>query len=126
MKRVDRSEASSYRNYVLGFGLSLVLTLAAYILVVTDVFRGGGLVAAILALAVVQFFVQVVLFLHLGREPNPKWNLQMFLFMLLVLLILVIGTLWIMYNLNYHTMPPHEVDKQLLEDEALKPSQQGD
>jgi cytochrome o ubiquinol oxidase operon protein cyoD len=63
--------------------------------------------------------VQLVFFLHLGGEGKPRWRLTAFLFMLLVLVILVFGSLWIMYNLDYHmTMSPEELDSQIIEDEG--------
>ena len=60
------------------------------------------MITAIIFLAVVQLVVQLVFFLHLGRERQPRWNLLAFAFMAIVLLILVLGSLWIMNNLNYH------------------------
>ena len=49
-----------------------------------------------------QFFTQLLFFLHLGRETKPRWKLLVFLFMTMIVAILVFGSLWIMYNLNYH------------------------
>ena len=107
-------------TYTIGFVLSIGLTIAAYVLVANNVLSGSVLIASILGLAVIQLFVQLVFFLHLGRESKPRWNLMAFLFMLLVLLIVVFGSLWIMSHLNYHGMSPHETDKYLLEEEALR------
>jgi cytochrome o ubiquinol oxidase operon protein cyoD len=74
------------------------------------------LLAVVVGLAVAQLLVQLVFFLHLGREPKPRQNLVVFLFMLLVIGILVIGSLWIMHNLNYHmTMTPKQMDQKLLD-----------
>ena len=44
-------------------------------------------------------------YLHLGLESKPRWNLMMFLFMVLLIFVLVGGSMWIMYNLNYNVMP---------------------
>lgn len=94
-----------YKSYVIGFVLSVLLTLTAYFLVVEQVFAGFPLVLAISTLAFIQVIVQLVFFLHLGSEPSPYWNLITFLFMLVILLILVCGTLWIMYHLDYAMRP---------------------
>ncbi len=96
-------------SYVTGFVLSLVLTGVAYVSVVYHLFSIEVLLPLIIGLAVIQFVVQVIFFLHLGRERKPRWQLVTFLFMLLVLFILVIGSLWIMNNLNYHASSPTDI-----------------
>lgn len=112
----------SLKSYVTGFLLSLLLTFVAYWLVVEQDISGGSLVAAILVLAVLQLLVQLVFFLHLGRESRPRWNLLAFLFAGLVVLIIVVGSIWIMNNLNYNMMSPQTTDKHIIEDEGIKPS----
>src|SRR5664279_1324755 len=88
-------------SYVVGFVLSLLLTVTAYMTVVNHVFVGWQLVMAIVVLALAQLLAQLIFFLHLGRESKPRWNLVVFLFMLMIVVILVGGSLWIMNNLNY-------------------------
>ncbi|HSW98436.1 MAG TPA: cytochrome o ubiquinol oxidase subunit IV [Candidatus Saccharimonadales bacterium] len=95
----------SFKSYTVGFGLSVLVTLGAYLAVTQHVLGRTGLIAVIFALAVVQLVVQLLFFLHLGREGKPRLNLMSFLFMLLVLVIVVAGSLWIMNNLNYHMTP---------------------
>jgi cytochrome o ubiquinol oxidase operon protein cyoD len=112
------------RSYVVGFVLSLALTLAAYILVVDNKFSARSLMLMVAGLAVTQFIVQLVFFLHLGRESKPRFNLLMLIFALGVVLILVFGSLWIMINLDYHheqTQSPAELDKSIIQDEGIKP-----
>lgn len=101
---------ASYKPYVFGYVYSVLLTVEAYLLVTNEVFSGFTLIAVLLCLAFVQLVVQLVFFLHLGSESKPRWNLVAFLFMALVLLIVVIGSLWIMENLNYNMMPSMETD----------------
>lgn len=107
-------------SYSLGFVLSVILTLAAYYLVVNQVSSGWGLAYAIIGLALVQLLVQLVCFLHLGRESEPRWNLLVFDFTLVVVVILVIGSIWIMNNLHYN-MTPQEAEQELLRDELIRP-----
>lgn len=99
-----RQDRGTEMLYITGFVLSVLLTLAAYFLVTENAFGGGVLIAAIVGLAVLQVFVQMFFFLHLGREPHPRWKLAAFSFMLLVLGIVVGGSLWIMSNLDYNMM----------------------
>lgn len=96
----------------MGFVVSLLLTLAAYLVVTKNIVDMRLIVPIIVTLAVIQFIVQLVYFLHLGRETKPRWNLMAFLFMILVVLIVVAGSLWIMNNLDYNMM--HREDTYLL------------
>ena len=91
------------RLYVSGFLLSIILILAAYLLVVQHLLAGAMLYGAITVLALLQLFVQVACFLRLNaRTEHDRWNLICFLFTLLIIAIVVTGSLWIMYNLNYN------------------------
>ena len=100
----------SVLSYLVGFVLSILLTLAAYMSVVNKLFVGRTLIVFVVSLAVVQLLVQLLFFLHLGRETKPRWNLVIFLFMLLVVGIIAGGSLWIMHNLDYNMMPEHHHD----------------
>lgn len=99
---------SAVWKYIAGFTLCLVLTLMAFGLVFQSIDGGGAglslgtVIAMLVGLAVIQLMVQLFFFLHLGHESKPRWNLIVFLFMLLVLGIVVFGSLWIMENLNYN------------------------
>ncbi len=110
----------SYFTYVVGFVMSLLLTLIAYLAVVNHMLSTPVLIATILGLAVIQLAVQLRLFLHLGQEAKPRWNLLAFAFMGLVVAILVLGSLWIMNNLDYHMGSPAETDHYIMEDEGIK------
>jgi cytochrome o ubiquinol oxidase operon protein cyoD len=99
-------------SYIIGFVLSVLLTITAYISVANHVLAGWAAIAVIVGLAVTQLLVQLLFFLHLGRESKPRYQFVIFLFMLLVLGILVIGSLWIMHNLDYH-MTPADMDKYM-------------
>jgi hypothetical protein len=41
--------------------------------------------------------------------------------MMLVLGILVLGSLWIMSNLNYHMQSPSQLDQSIIQDEGVQP-----
>ena len=91
-----------FKSYLLGFILSILLTVAAYLLVVNNMLSQGVLIIVILALAVIQLWVQLIMFLHLGQETGPRWKLISWISTASVLLIVVIGSIVIMNNLNYH------------------------
>jgi cytochrome o ubiquinol oxidase operon protein cyoD len=116
----DQDAHGSVRAYVTGFSVSLLLTVAAYVLVTQKIYTGGVLAAAIITLAIIQLFVQLVFFLHLGRESKPRWNALALVFAAVVVGILVLGSLWIMSNLNYHMTSPQDINNTIIKDEGLK------
>lgn len=94
-------EQAALGTYITGFITSVVLTLAAYLLVVRHTFSTWILAGVISLLAIAQFAVQLIFFLHLGNDMKPRFKTGAFWFMLLVVLIVVVGSLWIMHSLNY-------------------------
>lgn len=98
----------SIKTYVLGLIVCTILTLIPYYTVVHHLLSGWHLLAIVVGSGIIQAFIQLILFLHLGDEARPRWNLMSFLFMALVLIIIVFGSLWIMHNLEKRTMPPME------------------
>ncbi|HUD10972.1 MAG TPA: cytochrome o ubiquinol oxidase subunit IV [Candidatus Saccharimonadia bacterium] len=115
---------ATLRSYVTGFVLSLMLTLVAYMFVESHVssspplFSTPFLIGLILSLAMAQFIVQLIFFLHLGTETKPRWKLTVFLFMVVVVGIVVIGSLWIMKNLN-DRMTPQQVNTYMNDQDGL-------
>ncbi len=107
-------------SYTLGFVSSILLTALAYYIVVSEAFGSGVLIFWLAILALAQLIVQLWFFLHLGAESKPRWNFMVFLFMLMVLVIVVFGSIWIMNNLHYTTMSPEQTETLLLQNEALE------
>jgi cytochrome o ubiquinol oxidase operon protein cyoD len=94
----------SLRSYTLGFVSCIIITLVAYSAAVTDSLSDNWAMAIIAGLAIVQFMVQLRLFLHLGAEFRPRWKVAVFTLMITFVVILVAGSLWIMSNLNYRML----------------------
>jgi cytochrome o ubiquinol oxidase subunit IV len=92
----------SLKAYLIGFVLCVGLTLLPFWLVVQRVFPDKHLYVLLLMCAVAQLYVQVVCFLRVNASPEGRWNLLSLLFTFLVLLVIVIGSMWIMYNLDYN------------------------
>jgi cytochrome o ubiquinol oxidase subunit IV len=108
------------RNYIYGFTLSILLSLTAYFMVLDHLLEGQVLVFAILALALIQFCVQLIFFLHLDQEVGPRWNLTIFLSTVSLIMVVVVGSLWIMNHLNYNHMSSQEQTDYILHDEGFK------
>ncbi len=90
--------------YLVGFIASLILTAISFTLVITRAVEGQDLIYALIGGAIVQAFFQLLCFLHLGQEAKPRWESVIFWFMVLVLSIIVLGTIWIMYDLDQRVM----------------------
>lgn len=105
LKETQKEWHGSLRSYLIGFLLSLFLTGSSFLLVLSQALSQQFLLYALGALAFVQAICQLIFFLHLGQEAKPQWETLIFYFMVLVLLIIVLGSLWIMHDLHMRTMP---------------------
>ena len=112
------TDRGTLQMYVMGFMLSVTLTLVAYFIVVDHVLSKWPAALFIAVLAIGQFIVQLIFFLHLGREVKPRWRFGVFLFMLLIVFIVIGGSLWIMYNLNYRMMSPAAINQYMQDQNA--------
>lgn len=90
----------SVKTYVIGFVLSVILTLIPFMMVMNGSASKGALLAVIAISAVLQLLVQMVYFLHLGTAPDERWNLVSFIFTAIVIILLVGLSIWIMWSLN--------------------------
>ncbi len=119
---MSRSLAHELGRYSTGFITALVLSVAAYQLVVSGwVTSGGWLAFILLVLAAAQMIVQVAFFLHLRSEQKPRWQTYSYAFTWLMLLVIIIGSIWIMRNLDYNMhIAPEQVN-----DYMLKQAQKG-
>lgn len=96
----------SKKSYLLGFGLSAILTIIPFWLVMASPLANPGLVAAlVIALAVAQILVHTICFLHVNTTGEGGWTLLAYAFTAVLLIITIAGSLWIMYHLNTNMMP---------------------
>lgn len=102
-------------SLTIGFLLSLGLTISAYLVAVGNIKDSMMAVGVLVVLAATQLVIQLVFFLHFGEEKRPRWNMWSFVFMGLVLFIVVAGSIWIMYHLNYNmmTMSPDQKESYM-------------
>lgn len=92
-------------GYAIGFGLSIVLTLASFGAVMTGLLPRGTAMGALVLLCVAQLLVQLVFFLHLGSAPDQRSNTGIFICTALLITIIVAGSLWVTHNANANMMP---------------------
>lgn len=115
----SESKHVSLTPYVVGFLLSLIFTFIPYYLVVNKSLDGHILLGAILSCAVVQLIIQVVFFLHLGREKKPHFNFFFLIGTIGTIMFIVLASIWIMSHLH-HNMSATDVTNKVASDEAVR------
>ncbi|MFP3123266.1 cytochrome o ubiquinol oxidase subunit IV [Ectobacillus funiculus] len=94
---------SSEKNYVLGFIISIVLTIIPLVLVVNHLLSKGVLIFSILAIAVLQLLVQLFFFMHVRDGEKPGYNKMALILGGIVVFTIVAGSIWIMsFNSQVH------------------------
>lgn len=101
------SNHGTLKSYIIGFILSIALTIIPYLIVVNHAFAINVVALSVVAIGIVQLLVQLIFFLHLNTSQDGQDNLLSFVFTFLIIAILVVGSLWIMYNMNINMMPSH-------------------
>lgn len=104
LKEIKKEWHGTFRAYLIGFLVSIFLTVISFYLVAEKVLSGPPLIYTLVGLALLQAVFQLLFFLHVGQEAKPRWETLIFFFMVLVLLIIAIGSLWVMYDLNDRVM----------------------
>jgi cytochrome o ubiquinol oxidase operon protein cyoD len=91
------------KSYIIGFALSIILTIIPLVAVMNHMLGKTGTLVLILLMAVLQFGVQLFFFMHVKEGKNARWNIMALLFGLVILVTIVGGSIWIMtYNQVAH------------------------
>ncbi|MBC7579542.1 cytochrome o ubiquinol oxidase subunit IV [Tardiphaga sp.] len=112
---VDHHNAASHhdapahgtrKDYLIGFGLSVVLTAIPFWLVMSGVISSKQVTAfLVMAFALVQIVVHMVYFLHMNSKSEGGWTIMALLFTVVIIAIALSGSLWVMFHLNNNMMP---------------------
>lgn len=97
-------EAGERRSYILGLAWALVLTVAAFAVVWLDVLQGRHALLGLGALAVIQIIVHFRCFLHVQVAKSHQDDLRLILFTTLIVIIIVAGTVWILWDQHARMM----------------------
>jgi cytochrome o ubiquinol oxidase operon protein cyoD len=102
----ENHASATRRGYLIGFGLSALLTAVPFWLVMTGVLADAQATAiAVIGLAFVQIVVHTIFFLHVNTRSEGGWTLMALLFTVVIVAIVITGSLWIMFHLNNNMMP---------------------
>jgi cytochrome o ubiquinol oxidase operon protein cyoD len=100
------ADHGSTKSYLIGFALSVLLTLASFGVVMSGLVPHDLMMPGIIVFGVAQLVVQLVCFLDMGTSPSQRGNLAIMLFTLLILAIVVVGSQWVLHNMNVNMMHP--------------------
>ena len=102
----DAHGHGSMRDYVIGFVLSVILTVIPFWLVMGEVLESRvWTVALIMIFGAIQIVVHMVYFLHMNRKSEGGWILMSLLFTGIIIVIALVGSLWVMHHLESNMMP---------------------
>jgi cytochrome o ubiquinol oxidase operon protein cyoD len=101
----------TFKSYVTGFVLSVILTAIPFWLVMGNVLDDTLRTSIIImALAAVQIVVHMIYFLHMNTKSEGGWTFIALAFTLTLVVITLAGSIWVMYHMDNNMMPmtPHE------------------
>jgi cytochrome o ubiquinol oxidase subunit IV len=102
----DHANHGSLKSYAIGFLLSVILTAVPFWLVMSKGFDKSSTTAmVILGFAAMQIMVHMIYFLHMNAKAEGGWSLLALIFTVMVVVIMLSGSLWVMYHLNHNMMP---------------------
>jgi len=103
----------TFKGYMTGFVLSIILTAIPFLLVMGKVFDKSSVTAlVILGFAAVQIVVHMIYFLHMNTKSEHGWTMLALIFTVVLVVITLSGSLWVMYHLNHNMMPGMIPDMQ--------------
>ena len=91
-------------GYVAGFVLAVLLTAAAFGLVMGSMLPAQSAMAVLAVLAFVQIVVHLVFFLHLNTSSGQRWNVMALCYTAVAAIVLIGGTMWVMHNVSMNMM----------------------
>ena len=91
-------------GYLIGLGLAVLLTAVAFFIAGTSLVWRPSIPIALVVLAIAQIGVHLVFFLHITTGPDNVNNVLALAFGVLIVFLIIVGSVWIMYNLNQNMM----------------------
>jgi cytochrome o ubiquinol oxidase operon protein cyoD len=95
--------------YVIGLAFALILTGVSFWVASTSILWGPGVAVGLVVLAIAQMGIHLVFFLHITSGPDNTNNVLALAFGVLIVLLVMIGTIWIMAHMNANMMPSPEL-----------------
>ncbi|KZY33906.1 cytochrome-c oxidase [Roseovarius sp. HI0049] len=94
----DLGRKEELRRYLIGGAATILLTLAAFAVVAFNLFDRGATLLTVSFLALAQIAAHFHFFLHIDLWKSHRDDLMLILFTLLIILLMVGGTTWILFD----------------------------
>ncbi len=92
--------------YSIGLLVALILTATSFWVANTSLLWPGGVGLGLAVLAIAQMGIHLVFFLHITSGPDSTNNILALAFGLLIVFVVVVGTIWIVTDLNDNMLMP--------------------
>jgi cytochrome o ubiquinol oxidase subunit IV len=109
---VDGHPVEGIGTYLVGLGLATLLTIVSFFVAQTTLVWQPSIPVALAVLAVAQMGVHLVFFLHITTGPDNANNVMALAFGVLIVLLVIVGSLWIMSHMNHNMMPMDQIMMQ--------------
>jgi len=98
MKATENSQPShgSAKSYIIGYVLSILLTILPLWLVIHHVLSRTSLIVAIMVMAALQFLIQLLFFMHIRESEKPRYNVFAIILGIMFVITIIGGSAWIM------------------------------
>ena len=106
-------EPSDTVIYTIGLVLAVILTAVSFWVANTSLLWGPGISLGLAVLAVAQMGIHLVFFLHITTGPDNTNNVLALAFGVLIIVLVVSGSLWIMWDLDHNMMPVQPMNMQM-------------
>ena len=100
-----RGFAAGLRTYLIGFVIAAGLTIASFWAAQSNLIYGPAVSVALVTLAVAQMGIHLVFFLHITTGPDNTTNVLALAFGILIVFFIIVGSLWIMSNMDHMSVP---------------------
>lgn len=104
MTGATEGKRNEIRTYAIGYGLALALTGVAFATVRWPGFASTTTLAIVFGLALLQMAVHFRFFLHISFRKSARDDLQLILFSTVIVIVMISGTLVILFNLRARMM----------------------
>ena len=106
---IERDTSSGALVYSIGLVLAVVLTALSFWVANTTLLWAPGISLGLTVLAIAQMGIHLVFFLHVTTGPDNTNNVMALAFGVLIVILVVVGSLLIMADLNDNMMPTAEI-----------------
>ena len=105
----DEGEGGGVGSYLVGIGLATLLTIVSFLVARTTLVWEPSIPVALAVLAVAQMGIHLVFFIHITSGPDNVNNVMALAFGLLIVLLVMVGSLWIMANMDHNMAAMNQV-----------------